>query len=334
MARPDARIWRRQLPDSSPVWGECEFIFDENERNYEWLVIYDDLPPERHERRSMRSESLACSSQKTILVTSEPSSIKSYFSNFTHQFGYILTSQPSWALPHSNRVFQQPALQWFYGVGKEKVISFEHLKEPVNPQKSKLVSTVGSSKKETHTLHAARHDFLNEIKQRLAYLDVFGRNDISMDDKAESIKPYRFHLAVENHISAHHWTEKLADPFLGEAVPLYVGCPNAADYFPEESFIPLDINDIEGAVKIINNLTVEDYQRRLPYVLEAKRRVMHEYNLFAELSQIIETSQSVKLTSGTSTIHSRRKMIKENTFSGLKHVYQKLRLRALHKFSK
>ena len=51
------------------------------------------------------------------------------------------------------------------------------------------------------------------------------------------------HIAVENHIAPHHWTEKLSDSFLGYCLPFYIGCPNAADYFPEQSFIGLDIED-------------------------------------------------------------------------------------------
>jgi len=155
-----------------------------------------------------------------------------------------------------------------------------------------------------------------------------------MDDKAEAVAPYRFHLAVENHISTHHWTEKLADPFLGEAVPLYVGCPNAADYFPEESFIELNINNVDSAVNIIRNLTTDDYLRRLPHVLEAKRRVMHEYNLFAVISNQIQSAPKTQSSNASVVIMSRRRKIKQNPFSSLKHLYQKSRLRWLHKFGK
>lgn len=334
MARPEARIWLRQLPKTSPEWGLCEFIFDNEERNYDWLVVYDDLPPIKRERRSLRCEKLSCPTSNTILVTSEPSSIKSYFTEFTKQFGQVLTSQPSWALPHRKRIFQQPALQWFYGVGEKSEIDFNDLSKNVYPDKSKLISTVGSAKTENHTLHAARYKFLTEIKERLDIVDVFGRTDIKMDDKAEAIKQYRYHLAIENHISEHHWTEKLADPFLGEAVPLYIGCPNAEEYFPKESFISLNINDIDGAVKIISELTEEDYIKRLPYVLEAKRRVLNEYNLFSVLNSIISNTPTLEKDKENIIIYSRRISIKKNLISSLKHVYQKMKLRFIHKHVK
>lgn len=333
MARPEARIWRHQLPDPARVWGQCEFIFDANETEYDWLVVYDDLPPAQGERRSMRVEKLACHSDKTILVTSEPSSIKSYFTDFTDQFGAVLTSQPEWALPHSNRLYQQPALQWFYGVGSDSEISFSKLQESVAADKQEMVSIVGSSKQQTHTLHALRYQFIAALKDQCKALNVFGREDIPMDDKAEAIRPFRFHVAVENHYSKHHWTEKLADAYLGEAVPVYVGCPNITDYFPEDSYIALDITDPTSAAGIINSLTEEEYFRRRPAVLEAKKRVLFKYNLFAVLSAYIEKNENIPLNKQrtVTTLSSRRALIKRNPLAALKHLYQKVRLRLIHR---
>jgi len=332
MARPEARIWRHQLPDSSPTWGGCEFIFDSQERNYDWLVVYDDLPPRSNERRSIREEILACHPDNTLLVTSEPSSIKSYFTDFTNQFGAVLTSQPAWALPHKRRYFQQPALQWFFGVGSKVVKPFSELERSLSDNKREMVSIVGSSKQQRHTLHALRYQFISALKKSDADLKVFGREDVPMDDKAEALAPFRFHVAVENHYSDHHWTEKLADAFLGEAVPLYVGCPNVEEYFPEESIIKLDIKDPESAIEAIKGLSQADYERRLPAVLEAKRRVLYEYNLFAVIARIIDSAGCEPPPSGEPPkIRSRRLVIKTSLASGLRHLYQKSRLRLIHR---
>ena len=76
-----------------PVWGECAFTFDPDARDYDWLVVYDDLPPVAGERFSDRVEVLACPPGNTLLITTEPSSIKTYGSAYTAQFGHVLTSQ-------------------------------------------------------------------------------------------------------------------------------------------------------------------------------------------------------------------------------------------------
>lgn len=333
LSRQDPRVWRRQLPDQSGVWSGCQFIFDAEEKNYDWLVVYDDLPPSAGERRPIRTETLSCPREQTILVTSEPSSIKSYFTDYTAQFGFVITSQPKWALPHKGHIYQQPALQWFYGIGSGDEIPFHELEKSVTEQKIHLVSAVGSGKRQTHTLHHARFEFLKKLKARCPQIDFYGREDTSMDDKAEAVRPYYFHLAVENYIGPHHWTEKLADCFLGEAVPLYVGCPNVAEYFPEESLISLDINNVEEAAQIINNLTIEDYKRRLPALKEAKRRVLYRYNIFSEICRTIEGSgvSTGRAYASGCKILSRKALQRSSLLLSCKHLYQKLRLRLLHR---
>ena len=89
------------------------------------------------------------------------------------------------------------------------------------------------------------------------------------------------------------WTEKLADAFLAYTVPIYCGCPNVLDYFPEDSIIPIDINDYEGSLKTIREIlsTTGEYERRLNAVKEARRRVMYEYNLPAMLNKMITQSK-------------------------------------------
>lgn len=333
LSRQEPRVWRRQLPDEAPRWGCCEFIFDPNETEYDWLVVYDDLPASGSERRPVRTETLSCPQHQTILVTSEPSSIKSYFSHYTIQFGYVMTSQPTWALPHNGRLYRQPALQWFYGIGSNSEISFCTLQQSLADAKKRLVSAVGSGKRQTHTLHKARFKFLNRLKQLCPQIDFYGREDTPIDDKADAVRPYYFHLAVENYIGEHHWTEKLADCYLGETVPLYVGCPNASDYFPEESFISFDINDPDAAAAIIASLTVEEYERRKPALLEAKRRVLFEYNIFAEICKIVDNhSPSEKDTIAfNGRVLSRKALQKSSPRLAIKHLAEKLKLRLLHR---
>ena len=153
-----------------------------------------------------------------------------------------------------------------------------------------------------------------------------------MADKAESLDPYRYHVAIENFIGLHHWTEKLSDPFLGVTLPFYCGCPNAADYFPEESFIPIDINDVDSASEIIRKAMRDgEYEKRLPHILEARRRVMEEYNIFAVLSKLIEErSKDFEVSHPGGVILSRRELRKRHPLVSVQHFYEKVRLRILH----
>lgn len=278
----DAQQWLRQFPGYLPQWGVCEFTFDPAARSYDWLVVYNDLPPDHQE------EVLSCPRRQTLLITTEPSSIKAYGRAFTAQFGTVLTSQDERSLPHPDRIYSQPALQWFYGLGRGLLRGYDQMAGEPPLAKKKTIATVCSNKRQRHTLHNRRYLFTQELKRRIPDLDVYGHGVRPMNDKAEALDDYRYHVAIENHVGFHHWTEKLADPFLGCSLPFYFGCPNAADYFPPESFIPIDINDIDGASETIRRAIRDgEYEKRLPYILEARRLVLEQYNLFAVLSREI-----------------------------------------------
>ena len=326
-------VWLHQFPHNEPVWGECEFVFDRSAADYDWLLVYDDLPAREGEAKKTSREELACPRAHTLLVTTEPSSVKIYGDDYTRQFGAVLTSQPEWALPHPQRIHAQPALHWFYGVGSREVVPFDRLFEPPPKDKTRDVSMVYSPKAMRHTMHHHRARFMRWLVEHMPELDTFGRETPrKLDDKADCLRDYRYHVAVENFIGEHHWTEKLADPFLGLSLPFYYGCPNAAAYFPEESFIRIDIHDPAGTLEIIRKAIADnEYEKRLPALIEARRRVMYEYNLFAVAArEIARLHQGDAKAEAGAVILSRRAMRLSSPAVALRDLYGKLRGRLLH----
>jgi len=182
-------------------------------------------------------------------------------------------------------------------------------------------------------LHHRRAALMRGLMQRLPEMDLFGRDTAhALDDKADCLREYRYHVAIENFIGEHHWTEKLADAFLGETLPFYAGCPNAAAYFPEQSFIPIDLRDARRAVYTIQKAIAEnEYEKRAPAIREARRRVMFEYNLFAVLAREISQRHdaAAKPMPGLDIL-SRRAMRSSNPGVALRDVYGKVRGRILH----
>ena len=331
LSRVDSREWTRYFPDADGVWGNCHFIFQRDEARYDWLVAYDDIPAAPGQTRNTACEPLSCPPQNSILVTTEPSSIKAYGKDFAGQFGHILTSQPAWALPHPQRHFQQAANHWFYGSGSQKWMAREEmLKGPTEADKAHTISTIYSSKRQWHTMHAQRFAFIQRMRELLPEMDVFGRGATPMGDKAEALAPYRYHLAVENHIAPHHITEKLTDAFLGRCLPFYAGSPNAADYFPADSFVPIDIRDPEGAARIIHAaITADAWAQRLEAIDEARRRTLEEHHVFAVIARIIEQSASSTPApaQARSTILSRHAWRKTHPIGALMHMGEKLYVR-------
>lgn len=282
------REMTKAFPGGIPVWGRCRFLFSTDERNYDWLVVYDDLPPRAKERFSLAEEVLACPRAHTLVITTEPSSIKTYGNGYLQQFGHVLTSQEPGVICHPQAIFSQPALLWFYG-RRNKHSNYDRIVGSPPIDKTESISTVCSSKQQKHTLHRRRFDFIQELKLLVPELEVFGHGVRPVHDKAEALDAFRYHIAIENHVCLHHWTEKLSDSFLGHCLPFYYGCPNAAEYFPRESFIPIDITDAQRASALIKeSMVANEYERRLPAIREARKLVLEQYGLFATISRIIE----------------------------------------------
>ncbi|NOY66520.1 MAG: glycosyltransferase [Gammaproteobacteria bacterium] len=325
--------WLRQLPDQKPVWNNCEFIFDKTARDYDWLVVYEDLPKQASERFPLSKELLACPQENTIFLTMEPSTIKSYGKHYTAQYGHVITSQEEWALPHPHRITLPPNLPWFYGLGSKNLITYDMMKAITQPVKTQTLSTVCSVKKQKNTLHYSRYQFTWNLKKLIPELEIYGRGVRDMDDKSEALDDYKYHITIENYIGKHHYTEKLSDAFLGFCLPFYHGCPNAADYFPPESFIPVNIHDIETTRKIISDaIKSNEYEKRLPYIMEARRRVLDEYNIFAVICREVNKRHTAPATAGKPiTLYSRRALRKKYPLIAISDIIGKFRAKLIHK---
>jgi Glycosyltransferase family 10 (fucosyltransferase) C-term len=333
--RGQPRVMRRQLPGLASQWGRCRFVFDPECREYDWLAVYDDLAPLPGKRRSSGIERLSCAPEHTLFITVEPSSIKTYGYEFLDQFGVIITSQEPWAITNRQAVFTQPALRWFYGDSAENTRLYNDLANNPPLHKTANVSTVCSNKQHKRTVHGERYRFTMRLKELLPELEVFGRGVRDITDKADALDRFRCHVVVENHICPHHWTEKLADAFLGVTLPFYYGCPNAADYFPADSFIPIDIADPERTAATIRSaLATRQFERRLPHILEARRLVLEEYNLFAVIAREVERhfDPQKKAVPGA-CIYNRHRSRRRNLLSamrfGIEHVRIRVRNRQL-----
>jgi hypothetical protein len=325
----DNDVFLRQMPGRQPRWGRCEFIFDIDERQYDWLVCYDDLAPLGEERFSERAESLACARDHTLFITMEPSTIKVYGYDFLEQFGGVLTSQEPWAIRNSRAIYSQPALRWYYGVGAQSMIDWDNMTHHPPLEKAGVFSTVCSNKQHgSITLHSRRVAFTEAVAERIGELVSFGRGKRPIDDKADAVAPYKYHLAIENHIAPHHWTEKLADAFLGASLPFYVGCPNATDYFSEDSFIPLNLHDIEGSLNTIRRaIDSGEYEKRLPAIMESRRRVLNEYNLFAVIAKHIESRHDERKSAEPgSQLFSRHAFRRRNVSVAVRFLWERFRV--------
>lgn len=327
----------RQFPGLTPQWGDCLFDFDVDSRDYDWLVVYQDLPNERGSSLFVE-EKLACARERTMIITGEPSTITVFGKDYLNQFGSVLTFQEPWAMRgHSNVIYHHPGLIWHYGLpyGKGSFITWDQINATPPPEKTKLISTVCSRRTGKVTLHSTRVDFTWRLKDELPELDIYGHGVNPMDDKAEALDSYQYHIAVENHVYDHHLTEKLPDAFLGYTLPFFHGAPNTDLYFSKESFIPIDINNYSRSKEIIaHHLANNEYKDRLPYIIEARRRVLEEQNLFSILNtQITRQESLIKKETMGKVIRNRPTMRMKNPLKGARSLAEKAAIKMYHRLT-
>lgn len=321
----------RSFPSQEQRWGNCRFTLNVDATEYDWLVVYHDIPKDGN---WLVEIPLYCPREHTILITPEPSSITVYGTDYLKQFGTVITYQEPWVIKHPNVVYQYPGMVWYYGysMGHGTYTTYDDLAAE-EPEKNRKISTVCSNRTGRVTLHSKRVDFTQRLQQDVPDLDVFGHGVREMDDKAESLRPYEHHVVVENHVALHHLTEKLPDAFLGYTLPFYHGAPNAVDYFPAESFIPIDIDDYEASRDIIkHHLANNEYHDRLPYIREARRRVLEEMNIFAVIDQQVSAHGMLEKDSpGGGVIRNRSTMRIKNPIAGVRSLWEKGYVKLRHR---
>lgn len=277
-----AGLWARQTPDGDGVMGGIRFVFDPSCTDYDFLVVFNGVP-EPFTDRVKRS--------RAIFVAGEPTGIKRYERRFLAQFGTIVSTDCD--TPHPNRIASHGGIPWQIGFPMvragtpRKCLGYRELERLTN-KRSKLLSVICSTKTLTPA-QRLRISFVQALKSHFGErIDVFGRGFQEIDDKAEGLVDYRFHVALENSCERDYWSEKIADPFIAGAFPFYWGCRNLDDYFPAESFARVDLADPRSAIATIEAAIAADRDRRAEAALaEAKRRVLNEHNLFALLGRVL-----------------------------------------------
>ncbi len=273
----------RQLPSRSNVFDNCQFYINEEVKECDYWFVYGDLS---------EIDSSVCPEGNTVLITCEPPSIKTYAPAFVSQFDAVITSQRKIKKYHKNVIFSQQAFPWHVGrIYRENGIDsfdkdYSQLKSIKKINKNKIISVLSSNKVETRG-HKKRLLFVRKLKDYFGdQIDIYGRGINPINDKWGAIAPYKYHVVIENDYIDDYWTEKLADVYLAGAFPFYYGCPNLNNYFPNDSYRPIDIGNFEQSILTIeHDLKNSKWETSYPSIIESRKLVLDKYNLFATISR-------------------------------------------------
>ena len=71
-------------------------------------------------------------------------------------------------------------------------------------------------------------------------------------------------------------------------MPIYYGCPNITDYFPEESIIRIDINHPAEAFEIIKSAISNNlWEKQRDAILHSKQLILNKYQFFPFMTEFI-----------------------------------------------
>lgn len=155
------------------------------------------------------------------------------------------------------------------------------------PEKKMHMSCIASSLTQLKG-HRKRLNFIRTLQKEIPVIDFFGKGSNYIPDKMEGLLSYRFSIAIENTPMPCYFTEKITDCFLAYTVPLYYGCKDIGRYFPERSFIQINIEEpLKAIEKIRNTIENDDWQQRISALQEARELVLNKYQPLAAAAGIL-----------------------------------------------
>lgn len=229
---------------------------------------------------------------------------------------YVFPHEPTWAGTHQKNYLEYPNLTvfgfdkniykgnciesiafTFYGgrgpwVDKLDFWSYENLKQIwLNKTKSISSSITDISNSSSSTcLYPQRYKLGNYINENLKFIDVYGGwgNNLShVSERKESLINYKFNLVIENEYYNNWITEKFYDCVLTDTIPIYFGCKNIKEIYPEDGYILInDINNIEEIKDLlihINNNADEIYNSKIENLRKIKSKYFTENNLLKKI---------------------------------------------------
>ena len=136
-----------------------------------------------------------------------------------------------------------------------------------------------------------RHELNEFLSENAKFIDFYsGWGNISDPYKKSAVKDYRFSIAVENQFTENWITEKFFDSILYNTIPIYFGCTNIKELYPELGyFVFEDITNHQKCLELINeieNNSEELYKKMLPELLKIKEKYFKSHNLLKKINNL------------------------------------------------
>ena len=145
--------------------------------------------------------------------------------------------------------------------------------------------------------HIKRVDFMKFLEKKGINTHIYGGNrfiwnnykgSLPSHQKDEALFPYKYTFNCENFSIKNYCSEKFYDAILAECLVFYSGCYNIRDYIDNKAFVYLELSNFEKDYETVKRAIEENWwEQRLPYIKEAKKKILNEIQFFPRIEKII-----------------------------------------------
>ena len=145
-------------------------------------------------------------------------------------------------------------------------------------------------------LYKERCELISNLINELPFVDFYGwgQNETnlkgSIQQKKDGILDYKFSISVENTNEKNYVSEKFYDCILTNTIPIYFGCKNIKEIYPEDGYILIEnINNIGEITELLTHIEKnadEIYQQKINGLKQIKEKYFKEYNLLEKIVKL------------------------------------------------
>jgi len=222
---------------------------------------------------------------------------------------YVIPHEPSWAGSHqktfndgttvlgfNKNLYQGNCIETlshtFYGgrgpwVDTLDFWCYDNLKDKTFIKTKNISSSITKLNEDygNTCLYPQRFKISNMIDD-MSFIDCYGVGN-SSPKKKDALVDYKFNLVVENEHGENWITEKFYDSVLTDTIPIYFGCKNIKEIYPEGGYLLIeDIDNLEEISNLLNNVDKNAdkiYSENIDSIRRIKKKYFEKYNLLKKI---------------------------------------------------